>query len=162
MCDDNYKVKNYDLLRKLRKFMKRNQEKIKINKNKENKQKTYNVEISLISSDSLIDVNFDNEKNIKKIIILFKKLINKIFKSNWIADINVLFYIIDQFWLFNEFFISIKKRTIKIEEKILHLNQCETMIMKIKNNECQLTNVLYIFNLKINLLFEKRFTKRNL
>ena len=36
------------------------------------------------------------------------------------------------------------------------------MIMKIKNDECQLTNALYVFNLKINLLFEKRFTKRNL
>ena len=34
--------------------------------------------------------------------------------------------------------------------------------MKVKNDECRLTNVLYIFNLKINLLFEKRFTKKNL
>ena len=34
--------------------------------------------------------------------------------------------------------------------------------MKIKDDECQLANVLYVFNLKINLLFEKRFTKRNL
>ena len=34
--------------------------------------------------------------------------------------------------------------------------------MKIKDDECQLTNVLYVFNLKVNLLFEKRFTKRNL
>ena len=34
--------------------------------------------------------------------------------------------------------------------------------MKIKDDECRLTNVLYIFNLKINLLFEKRFTKKNL
>ena len=69
---------------------------------------------------------------------------------------------IDQLQFFNEFLISIKKRTIKIEEKILHSNQCKTMIMKIKNDEYQLTNVLYVFNLKINLLFEKRFTKKNL
>ena len=69
---------------------------------------------------------------------------------------------INQLQFFNKFLISIKKRTIKIEEKILHLNQCETMIMKVKNDECRLTNVLYIFNLKINLLFERRFTKKNL
>ena len=34
--------------------------------------------------------------------------------------------------------------------------------MKIKDDECRLTNILYIFILKINLLFEKRFTKKNL
>ena len=68
----------------------------------------------------------------------------------------------DQLRLFNEFLISIKRRTIKIEEKILHSDQCETIIMKVKNDECRLTNVLYVFNLRINLLFEKRFTKKNL
>ena len=36
------------------------------------------------------------------------------------------------------------------------------MIMKVKNNKCRLTNVLYVFNLKINLLFEKYFTKKDL
>ena len=36
------------------------------------------------------------------------------------------------------------------------------MIMKVRNDECRLTNILYVFNLKINLLFEKRFTKQNL
>ena len=34
--------------------------------------------------------------------------------------------------------------------------------MKIKNDKCRLTNVLYVFNLKINLLSERHFTKRNL
>ena len=36
------------------------------------------------------------------------------------------------------------------------------MIMKVKDDKCRLTNVLYVFNLKINLLFKKRLTKRNL
>ena len=36
------------------------------------------------------------------------------------------------------------------------------MIIKVKDDECRLTNVLYVFNLKINLLFEKRFTKKSL
>ena len=34
--------------------------------------------------------------------------------------------------------------------------------MRVKDGECWLTNVLYVFNLKINLLFERRFTKKNL
>ena len=36
------------------------------------------------------------------------------------------------------------------------------MIMRIKDDEYQLINILYIFILKINLLFEKHFTKNNL
>ena len=82
MYDDNHKVKNCDLLRKLKKLVKRNREKIKISKNKKNKQKTYNVEIFSMNNDNFIDVNFDNENNMKEIVILFKKLINKIFKLN--------------------------------------------------------------------------------
>ena len=162
LCNDDHKIKNCDLLRKLKKLIKQNRKKIKISKNKENKQKTYNVEIFLMNNNNFIDVNFDNEKNIKKIVILFKKLISKIFKSDWIINIDVSFYMIDQFRFFNEFLISIKRRTIKIKEKMLHLNQCEIMIMKIKNDKCWLTNVLYVFNLKINLLFERCFIKRNL
>ena len=82
MCNNDHKVKNCDLLRKLKKLVKRNREKIKINKNKENKQKTYNVEIFSINNDNFINVNFDNKKNIKEIVVLFKELINKIFKLN--------------------------------------------------------------------------------
>ena len=149
-------------MQKLKKFVKRNRKKIKINKNKENKQKTYNVKVFSMNNNIFIDVNFDNEKNMKKIVVLFKELIDKIFKLNWIADIDVSFYIINHFQFFNESFFSIKKRTIKIEKKILYSNQCEIMIMRVKNDECRLTNVLYVFNLKVNLLFEKRFTKKDL
>ena len=81
LYDDNHKVKNCDLLRKLKKLIKRNRKKIKTSKNKENKQKTYNVEIFSMNNDSFIDVNFDNKKNMKEIVVLFKKLINKILKS---------------------------------------------------------------------------------
>ena len=34
--------------------------------------------------------------------------------------------------------------------------------MRVKDDECRLTNILYSFYLKINLLFERRFTKRDL
>ena len=50
---------------------------------------------------------------------------------------------------------------LKSKKKILSSNQSETIIIRIKNNECQLINV-YTFYLKINLLFEKCSTKRNL
>ena len=82
LYDDDHKIKNCNLLRKLKKFVKRNWEKIKTNKNRRNKQKTYNVKVFLINNNNFIDVNFDNEKNIKKIVVLFKKLINKILKLN--------------------------------------------------------------------------------
>ena len=82
LCDNDYKVKNCDLLQKLKKLIKRNRKKIKTSKNKKNKQKTYNVEVFSLNDDNFIDVNFDNKKDMKKIIALFKKLINKIFKSD--------------------------------------------------------------------------------
>ena len=53
--------------------MKRNQKKIKTIKNKENKQKIYNVEIFLINNVHFIDINFNNEKNIKKWLFCSKK-----------------------------------------------------------------------------------------
>ena len=98
----------------------------------------------------------------KKIAVLFKKLINKILKFDWIADIDVSFHMIDQFRFFNEFFKSIKKRIIKIEKRKLYSNQCETTIMKMKNKKCRLTNVFYVFDFDVNLLFEIRFIKKKL
>ena len=66
---------------------------------------------------------------------------------------------IDQFRLFNEFFNSIKRRTIKIEKRKLYSNQCETIILRVKNDESRLTKIFYVFDLEINLLFDKRFIK---
>ena len=66
---------------------------------------------------------------------------------------------IDQFRLFNKLLKSIKRRTIKIEKRKLYSNQCDTMMMKVKNDESRLTKILYVSNLEINLLFARRFIK---
>ena len=66
---------------------------------------------------------------------------------------------IDQLRLFNESLNFIKRRTIKIEEEKLYSNQCETIILRVKNDESRLTKILYVFDLEINLLFDKRFIK---
>ena len=82
LYDEDHKVKNCNLLRKLRKLIKRSQKRIKTIKIKKDKHKVYNVEMFLMNSVSFIDVDSDNEKNIKKIFVLFKELINKIYKLN--------------------------------------------------------------------------------
>ena len=69
---------------------------------------------------------------------------------------------IDQFRLFNLLLRKTKKRTIKIEKKKLYSNQCDIVTIKIKNDKTQLTKILYVSNLEINLLFAKRFTKYEL
>ena len=96
----------------------------------------------------------------KKIVAFSKKLINIVSKFDWIVDIDVSLHIIDQLWFFNEFLKSIKRRTIKIEEKKLYSNKYDTTIIKIKNDECRLTKILYVSNLDVNLLFERRLIKK--
>lgn len=68
----------------------------------------------------------------------------------------------DQLQLFSEPLTSIKRRTIKVEGGKLYSDQRETAIMKIKNVESQLTDVLYVPDLGVNLLSARRFTKGGL
>ena len=89
-------------------------------------------------------------------------MINIIFKFDWIVNIDVTFYMIDQFRLFNKLLKSIKNRTIKVEKRKLYSNQCDTMIIKIKIDKSRLTKFFYVSNLEINLLFVKRFVKYEL
>ena len=167
LCDEFHRIKNCELLRKLRKLIKRKKKKFK-NKNikiSDRKHKAYNADdftVSDASNSRFDDVNSDNEKNMKELAALFKELVNKILKSDWIADTDVSSHMTDQLRFFNEFLTSIKRRTIKIEEKILFSNQCETAIMKIKTDECHLTKVLYVSDLEINLLSDKRLIKKKL
>ena len=69
---------------------------------------------------------------------------------------------IDDFRLFNEFLKSIKRRTIKIEERRLYSNQCDSMTMRVKNDENMLTKMFYVFDFDVNLLFDKHFIKKKL
>ena len=98
----------------------------------------------------------------KKIVALFKELINKFLKFVWIANINVSSHMTDDFRFFNEFLKSIKRRTIKIEKKRLYSNQCDSMTMRVKNDENMLTKVFYVFDFDVNLLFVKHFIKKRL
>ena len=69
---------------------------------------------------------------------------------------------IDDLRFFSEFFKSIKKRTIKIEERRLYSNQCDSLTMRVKNDESMLTKMLYVFDFDVNLLFVKHFIKKKL
>ena len=69
---------------------------------------------------------------------------------------------IDQFRLFSLLLRKTKKSTIKIEKRKLYSNQCDIVTIKVKNDKTQLTKILYVSNLEINLLFAKRFTKYEL
>ena len=84
LCDDDHQIKDCDLLRKLKKLRKFVIEKTrKNNKFDKQKQKTYNVNdnTSFVSNSvESLNIDFDNEKNMKKIVALFKKLINIILK----------------------------------------------------------------------------------
>ena len=69
---------------------------------------------------------------------------------------------IDQLRLFSESLTFIKRRTIKIEKRKLYSNQREMTIIKMKNEICRLTKILYVFDLEINLFSKKRFIKKKL
>ena len=78
-------------------------------------------------------------------------------------DIDVFSHMIDQFRLFNDNINVIKRRIIKIEERMLYSNQYETTIMRMKNdNFTSLTNVLYVSRLEVNLLFVKKTCQSDL
>ena len=75
-----YHIKNCSFFRKIRKFVKffENRKKNKIDKQK---QKIYNVNDFFFDNNiEFLNIDLNNKKNIKKIVVLFKKLINIIFK----------------------------------------------------------------------------------
>ena len=86
LCDENYKIKNCELLQKLKKFAKKNKNKIKNKDDKyvnKHKQRAYNVEKFSTNDNNnfeLFDIDSNNEKNMKEIVVLFKKLIKIFFK----------------------------------------------------------------------------------
>ena len=78
-------------------------------------------------------------------------------------NIDVFSHMIDQLRLFNDNMNVIKRRIIKVEEKVLYSNQCKTTIMRMKNdNFTSLTNVLYVSRLEVNLLFVKKTCQSDL
>ena len=69
------------MLKDFRKMIKTLMRKSKDNKLVKSKQKTYNVnDFFVINNVEFIDIDFNNEKNMKKIVALFKKLVNIVLK----------------------------------------------------------------------------------
>ena len=70
---------------------------------------------------------------------------------------NALVYIINKIILFNDFFIRIKKRIIKIKEEELYINQINIIIMRSRQERSIKTmRIYYVFNFDANLLSCKR------
>ncbi len=69
----------------------------------------------------------------------------------------------DQLRLFNDSLNRIKRRQIKIEEGKLYVNYCDTVTMRdLNENSVLLSSVLYVFNLGVNLLSDKRMCEKRL
>ncbi len=130
-------------------------------KSKHKKHRVYNVK-----SDDF-EISDNNEKNENKksenIAALSKNIISKIFKFNWVADSDVFSHITDQLQLFNNSLIYIKRCIIKVEEKKLYVNHCDTAVMQDHHkNSVKLFFVFHVFKLEMNLLFERRMCKKDL
>ncbi len=130
-------------------------------KSKHKKYKVYNVK----SDDFEISDNNEKDKNEKSenIATLSKNIVNKIFKFNWVANFDVFLHMINQLQLFNNFLVYIKRCIIKVEEKKLYVNHCDTAVMwNHYENSVKLSFVLHVFKLKMNFLFERRMYKKDL
>ena len=128
-------------------------------KHKKKKHKVFNAEIKENSDSFSLKSNAEKDN---KIIILFKKAVNKIFSSKWIADSEFSAYMTDQLWLSNSL-IYIQCWWIKVEEKHLYFYYCEVTVMQNKSgNFVNLSSTFYVFKLEINLLLRKQMYKMKL
>ncbi len=130
-------------------------------KSKHKKHRVYNVK----SDDS--EISDDNEKDENKksenIAALSKNIVSKISEFNWVADSDVFSHMTDQLWLFSDSLVCIKRHIIKVEEKKLYVNHCDTAVMQDHHeNSVKLSSVLHVSKLEMNLLFERRMCKKNL
>jgi len=129
-------------------------------KSKYKKHKVYNAK-----SDSEISDNDENDENkeSENIAALSKNIVNKISEFNWIADSDVFLHMTDQLQLFSESLICIKRCIIKVEEKKLYVNHCDTAVMwNHHENSVKLFFVLHVSKLEMNLLSERRMCKKDL
>jgi len=130
-------------------------------KNKHKKHRVYNAK----SDDSEISDNNEKDENEKSenIATLSKNIVSKISEFNWVADSDVFSHMTDQLQLFNDFLVCIKKCIIKVEEKKLYVNHCDTAVMQNHHkNSVKLSSVLHVSKLEMNLLSERRMCKKDL
>ncbi len=133
---------------------------IELLKSKHKKHKVYNAK----SDNSEIFDNNEKDKNEKSenIATLLKNIVSKISEFNWVADSDVFSHMTDQLQLFNDFLVYIKKCIIKVEERELYVNYCDTAIMQDHHeNSVKLSSILHVFKLEVNLLSEKRMYEKD-
>jgi len=69
----------------------------------------------------------------------------------------------DQLQLFNDSLVCIKRCIIKVEEKKLYINHCDTAVMQNHyKNSVKLFSILHISKLEVNLLFKRKMYKKDL
>ncbi len=130
-------------------------------KSKHKKHKVYNAK----SNDFEIFNNNKKDENEKSenIATLLKNIVSKISEFNWVANSDVFSYMINQLWFFNDFLIYIKRCIIKVKERKLYVNHCDTVIMQNHyENSVKLSFVFHVFKLKINFLFKRKIYKKDL
>ena len=128
------------------------------------RHKTFNAETDEKSDFQLSESSSENENELnKKIAVLFKKIISKISRSYWVTDSDVFLYMTDQLQLFRDSLMQIYWVIIKIREKRLYVNYCDTVTIQDQTkNFILLYYVLYVSKLDINLLSEKWMCKKDL
>jgi len=134
---------------------------IELLKSKHKKHRVYNVK----SDDSEIsdDNEKDENKKSKNIAALSKNIVSKISEFNWVADSDVFLHMTNQLRLFNDFLVCIKRHIIKVEEKKLYVNHCDTAVMwNHHKNSVKLFFIFHVSKLEMNLLFERRMCKKDL
>jgi len=131
-------------------------------KDKKKRHKTFNTKVN----DDSVFFFSDSEKKEKindEIAVLFKKTLNKMFKSEWVSNSEFFSYIIDQLQLFSDSLICMKHWWIRVKKRHLYFYYCEVIIMWIElRNSVRLSLTLYIFKLEVNLLFRKWMCKMKL
>ena len=133
-------------------------------KHDQKKHKTFDAETDEKSDFQLSESSSENEnESDEKIAALSKKIISKISRSYWVADSDVFSYMTDQLWLFRDSLMQICWVIIKIEEKRLYADYCDTVTMQDQiRNFILLYYVLYVSKLDINLLSEKWMCEKDL
>ena len=133
-------------------------------KHDQKRHKTFDAETDEKSDFQLSESSFKNEnESDEKIAALSKKVISKISKSYWVADSDVFLYMTDQLQLFRDSLMWICWVIIKIGERRLYTDYCDTVTMQDQTeNFILLYYVLYVSKLDVNLLSEKWMCKKDL
>ena len=163
LCDGPHRIAKCTFLLDLRKLVKVMKSKDGKNDRLKLKQKAYNAKddnSSISSSAESLNIDSNDEKDMEEVAALSKELVSTVPKSDWIADTGASSHMTDQLRLFSGPLKSIRRRMIKVGGGRLYSDKCGTAIMKAKDGECRLAEVLYVPDLGVNLLSGRRLTKR--